>query len=129
MDTSERQIRKIVVERMDRCSICHRSYEVTDIEVLSRKPDVWMMMVQCPDCHARNFVAAVIGNADTEDAEDTLRHYATLHETGFEHVPEQADTEPWQPPVDIDDVLEMHQFLDSFDGDFKRLFTNRSDST
>lgn len=129
MDTSERQIRRIVVERMDRCSICHRSYEVTDIEVLSRKPDVWMMMVQCPDCHARNFVAAVIGNADTEGAEDALRHYATLHESGLDVVAESRDEGPSQPVVDIDDLLAMHEFLESFDGDFKQLFANRPESS
>jgi hypothetical protein len=123
MDTSERQIRRIVVERMDRCSVCHRSYEVTDIEVLSRKPDVWMMMVQCPDCHARNFVAAVIGNADAEGAADTLQHYATVHESTIAFTDEGPSIEAMNAPqVDIDDILAMHDFLESFDGDFKRLF-------
>jgi hypothetical protein len=27
------------------------------------------------------------------------------------------------PPISADDILDMHEFLDSFDGDFKDLFS------
>jgi hypothetical protein len=33
----------------------------------------------------------------------------------------ELDGEPGEA-VDIDDVLEMHEFLQDFDGDFQRLF-------
>jgi hypothetical protein len=120
MDTSEKQIKRIVLDRMERCSVCHRDFEPDDVHVLSRKSDMWMLMVSCSECHSRNFVAAVIGDGDAEEAQLALRRL------GEEHVRSQFAIEPEvdEPgePVTIDDLLDMHQFLQSFDGDFKALF-------
>ncbi len=121
MDTSERQIKRIVLERMDRCSVCHRAFEPDDIHVISRKPDVWMMVVQCLDCHARNFVAALVGDGDPTAAQMALRQLSA------EQRGDLIDLEPEAAkpgtPVGVDDVVEMHEFLDTFDGNFKSLFS------
>ena len=123
MDTSETQIKRIVLDRMERCSVCHRGFEPDDVHVLSRKADMWMLMVSCGECHARNFVAAVIGDGDAEEAQLALRRL------GEEHVRSRLDIEPESEaagePVSVDDVLEVHEFLQGFDGDFQRLFSGR----
>ena len=126
MDTSDRQIKRIVLTRMDRCGVCHRAFVPDDIQVLSRKPDMWMMLVECADCRARNFVAAVLNDGDPAEAQLALRRLS-----------EGAGREPDQPPipseappsgrtVDAHDVLDMHEFLATFDGDFRRLFAAKS---
>ena len=125
MDTSEKQIKRIVLDRMERCSVCHRGFEPDDVHVLSRKADMWMLMVACSECHARNFVAAVIGDGDAEEAQLALRRL------GEEHVQHRPDIEPEaepsddSEPVSVDDWLEMHEFLEEFDGDFQALFRGR----
>jgi hypothetical protein len=124
MDTSEKQIKRIVLDRMERCSICHRGFEPDDVHVLSRKSDMWMLMVSCGECQARNFVAAVIGDGDAEEAQLALRRL------GEEHVRTRTEIEPEDEglsgePVSVDDVIEVHQFLEGFDGDFKALFRDR----
>ncbi len=120
MDTSERQIKRIVLERMDRCSVCHRSFEPDDIQVLSRKPDVWMMVVQCVDCQARNYVAALIGDGDPAAARTALRQLsAEQRDQVSQFEPKAASV---GPPVGVNDVVEMHEFLKGFDGNFKALF-------
>ena len=121
MDTSEKQIKRIVLDRMERCSVCHRGFEPDDVHVLSRKSDMWMLMVSCGECQARNFVAAVIGDGDAEEAQLALRRL------GEEHVRSRTGIEPEDEgvpgePVSVDDVIEIHQFLQGFDGDFKALF-------
>ena len=121
MDTSEKQIKRIVLDRMERCSVCHRGFEPDDVHVLSRKSDMWMLMVSCGECQARNFVAAVIGDGDAEEAQLALRRL------GEEHVRTRSNIEPEDEgvpgePVSVDDVIEIHQFLQGFDGDFKGLF-------
>jgi hypothetical protein len=124
MDTSEKQIKRIVLDRMERCSVCHRGFEPDDVHVLSRKADMWMLMVSCGECHARNFVAAVIGDGDAEEAQLALRRLGEEHvRTGVETEAEERD-DPGEP-VSIDDVLEIHSFLEGFDGDFKELFLAR----
>jgi hypothetical protein len=129
MDTSDSQIRRIVVERMDRCTVCHRRFVEDDVEVVSRKSDVWLMIVQCKDCHSRSF-AAVVGDTsapiDTESLfgfradgsiEITFEMDADFHDV-------ELETGDDVDPVNVDDLLEMHDFLDSFDGDFKTLFAD-----
>jgi hypothetical protein len=124
MDTSEKQIKRIVLDRMERCGVCHRGFEPDDVHVLSRKSDMWMLMVSCSECHARNFVAAVIGDGDAEEAQLALRRL------GEEHVRSHSDldlesNEDLGDPVSVDDVLGIHEFLQDFDGDFQALFRHQ----
>jgi hypothetical protein len=123
MDTSERQIKRIVLERMDRCSVCHRSFQPDDVHVLSRNADVWMMVVQCVDCHARNFVAALIGDTDPAAARMALRQLSA--EQGVHDVENVEDASSTSDPVRAEDVVDMHEFLQTFDGDFQSLFSGR----
>ncbi len=121
LDKSENQIRRIVVERMDRCSVCHRSFIEDDVEVVSRKEDMWMMVVQCKDCHARSFVAAIVGDG----SDSALSNYIDLATSNqpFDDIgdADQQITGSDADPVSVDDVLSMHEFLDGFDGDFRGL--------
>lgn len=128
MEPPEQQILRVVIENMDRCGVCHRLFEESDVEVISRRDDVWVMVVRCEDCHARSFVAAQIGTSSLE-IEDHLFELASeglLHDDSFpgQSLPMFETTEPEidREPVDADDVDEMQEFLRDFNGDFKNLF-------
>jgi len=123
MDT-DKQIKQIVLARMERCSVCHRGFEPDDVHVLSRKSDMWMLMVSCGECQARNFVAAVIGDGDAEEAQLALRRLGEEHIRTSREIEDEDPGEP-QDPVSIDDVLEIHEYLQGFDGDFQALFRGR----
>jgi hypothetical protein len=120
MDTSEKQIKRIVLNRMERCGVCHHVFAPEDIQVLSRRADMWMMVVSCTECHARNFVAAVLGDGDPSEAQLALRRLSRQHSDRPLEPLESIDADP--PPITIDDVLDMHEYLRGFDGDFQRLF-------
>ncbi len=122
MDTSEVQIKRIVLNRMERCGVCHRVFVADDIHVLSRKPDMWMMVVECAECRARNFVAAVLNDGDPSEAQLALRR---LSEAAVRGTSPSGPEVPFQPPVTADDVLDVHEFLRDFDGDFRQLFQSR----
>ncbi|MGH2533985.1 MAG: hypothetical protein ACRDJW_17000 [Thermomicrobiales bacterium] len=122
MDTSERQIKRIVLDRMDRCSVCHREYGPDDVHVLAKKPDMWMMVVRCTECHARSFVAAVLNDGDPDEARLALRQLTT--EASSEVFHEAATEAVTGPPVSAIDVLNIHEFLEEFDGDFRSLFAS-----
>ncbi|MGH2561771.1 MAG: hypothetical protein ACRDJH_22115 [Thermomicrobiales bacterium] len=111
-----------MLDRMDRCSVCHREYGPDDVHVLSKKPDMWMMVVQCTDCHARSFVAAVLNDGDPDEARLALRQLTT--ETSSEMFDEAPAEVSKGPPVSAIDVLDMHEFLVGFDGDFQALFSS-----
>lgn len=122
---SEVQIKQIVLKRMGRCVVCHRDFDHDDIQVISRKPDIWTMLVECSDCHARNFVAAVMNDGDPEEAQLALRRL-TEETISVSSLGQENRIEPEGPQtgerVTAGDVVDMHQFLEEFDGDFSRLF-------
>ena len=121
-DTSEKQIKRIVLNRMERCSVCHREFGSDDIQVVSRRADMWMMVVTCTECHSRNFVAAVLGDGDPDEAQLALRKLSEGGSVGIAS-PELGEADGiGGDPVSLDDVIDMHEFLAGFDGDFTRLF-------
>lgn len=123
---AEGRIKNIILRRMSRCVVCHREFTPDDIAVVSHDHDIWTMVVECEDCHARNFVAAVLNDADAEEArgaierltKDAIDTFATRRgrPTGGD------DHHDAGPVVDSSDVIDMHEFLDTFDGDFRALF-------
>jgi hypothetical protein len=119
MDTSDKQIKRIILNRMERCGVCHHLFEPEDIHVISRRPDMWMMVVECDECHSRNFVAAVLNDGDPSEAQLALRRLSEGSDR------EGLDADPVDSPapaVTTADLLDMHEFLRGFDGDFRRLF-------
>ncbi len=129
MEIPEGHIKKLVVRRLDRCRVCHRHYQAGDVNVISRQDEMWMMSVECPDCHARNFVAAVLNEGDPAQAEVALRRLTELNErlqpiASIERVEDAAELERFEPSalVDAADVVDMHEFLEEFDGDFVAMF-------
>jgi hypothetical protein len=120
MEPSEGQIKRIVLKRMGRCRVCHRAYSDEDVSIVSRKPDMWMMVVECDDCHAKNFVAAVLNEGDPTQAELALRRLSG--ESDAIEVEAEPETPVSSEPVTAADVIDMHRFLETFDGDFSRHF-------
>ena len=129
---SEIRIKDIVLKRMERCIVCHHHFQPDDITVISRERDMWTMLVECTDCHARNFVAAVLNDGDPEEAQLALRRLserASREIVPGEHIEVEdvdfsAPAEGSAEPVTASDVVDMYQFLESFDGDFKALFSS-----
>jgi hypothetical protein len=124
--TPEGHVKQVVLDRLPRCAVCHSPYDEDDINVVSSKRDVWMMVVECEVCHARNFVAAVLKDGDPDQAKVALQKMSEDVRNGMDPVAEPdvdpADTLVAGPPVSAGDVADMHAFLDGFDGDFRSLF-------
>ena len=92
-----------------KCSICGRHYEPAHIKVLKHREDLWFLSVFCPACKSQGLVAAVIREDRapeivTELTDDEISKFAA------------------SPSLESDDVLEMHEFLKDFGGDFLSLF-------
>jgi hypothetical protein len=83
------------------------------------------MLVECTDCHSRNFVAAVLNDGDPKEAQLALRRLSeqAIKEIKEPEVPAIVSEAPETGErVDAGDVIDMHDFLAEFDGDFKKLF-------
>jgi DNA-directed RNA polymerase subunit RPC12/RpoP len=119
-------MKRIVLDRMERCSVCHRHFSTDDVHIINRQPDMWTMLVECTDCHSRNFVAALMNDGDPGEARLALRRLSDTVVREISPDPAEeldpADTLPAGDPIDAADVVDMHSFLGDFDGDFKQLF-------
>lgn len=122
------QIKHMVLQQLNRCVVCHREYEVSDISSVQRKPGVWTLMVECEQCRSRNYIAAVTQDGNPEEAMFEVRSLteramqdSTNHTTDGEETV-GSETPAASEPVSAVDILEMHDFLKDFDGDFERLF-------
>ena len=91
-----------------KCAVCQSHYEPGDIHIIDHRDEFWVMSVICGQCHTRGLILASI-----KEAEDS--------ESIAELTPEEWNRFREMSQVDADDVLDMHEFLRDFDGDFVSL--------
>ena len=102
----ERLIKRLMTSI--KCEYCGQKYELRNVDILGHKEGLWVLRVSCSNCHTQYIMAAVV----KEDKRP-------------ETVAELTETEPgefYDIMVEVDDVLDMHNFLKDFDGDFSGLF-------
>jgi len=92
-----------------KCGACGQHYEEDNIEIIEHSEELWFLRVFCSSCHVKCLVAAIIREDDkaeviTDLTEAELDRFKDLD------------------GVRADDVLDMHNYLKDFDGDFPRLF-------
>ena len=93
-----------------KCSACGQHYEVDNVQILGHQEDLWFLSVSCSVCHTQGLVAAVIKEEHRKPEMITDLTAAELIK--FRKVNR----------VTGDDILDMHSFLEGFDGDFSGLF-------
>lgn len=111
----EERIKRLMLAAVSRCSACHRSYTLDDFAVLGHREHLWMVTVICAGCHHQGFVTAVIQGRPTPRPKITPPLLPELS-------PAERARFATATPVATDDLLDLHLFLDEFDGDFASLF-------
>ena len=91
-----------------RCSNCRHRFARDRFSVVAKHEKLWVVSARCSSCHMAQMFWV------------SLRH-------GIQLAPEEltsAERERLEalPALNSDDVLEMHEFLNEFDGDFRSLF-------
>ena len=103
----ERLLKKLMTSV--KCESCGQQYEVYNIDVLGHREDLWFLRVLCSGCHTQCLVAAIVKEGDMTEAITDLTR-AELDESG-------------DNVIESNDLVDMHNFLKEFDGDFSRLFS------
>ena len=106
----ERLIKRLMASI--KCGNCGQCYEVGNINVLGHQEDLWFLWAICSACQTQYLVAAVnkegrLPEIITDLTEAELDRFKDLDR------------------IRVDDVLDMHNFLKDFDGDFPRHFRQR----
>ena len=92
-----------------KCDVCQQRYEPDNVTVLGHQEDLWFLKVFCSACHNQSLVAVVIKEGKAPEVVTDLT---------------EAELDKFKNAVGLtaDEVLDMHNFLKDFDGDFSRLF-------
>ena len=105
----EKLIKKLITSL--KCNSCDRNYEEDSIDIIEHSKELWFLRVFCPSCRTKSLVTAIIKKDEMPEAVTDL----TEAELGrFKNM----------EAVRVDDVLDMHNFLKDFNGDFLCLFHN-----
>ena len=92
------------------CGVCGQKYDVSNIKILDQEDGLWVLSVYCSSCGTQGLIAAVVQEGNITEVITDLTE-AERERFGDSEV------------VGVDDVLEMHNFLKEFDGDFTSLFS------
>jgi hypothetical protein len=93
-----------------RCKHCGQPYEPANTELLGHQGSLWVFSVHCGSCNSRSLAFANVRQGGAPETET--------------HPVEEFKNEP-SAPISMYDVLEMHVFLEDFDGDFASIICDR----
>ena len=105
------------------CSECSKKYLYDDIEVLSTYMEQALIVLNC--FHCKNefiFHVSIMERKNkkgiTKEIEITKQNSINVTEQELQQYRSGGLSQ-----ISSNDVINIHQFLDNFDGDFKKLFT------
>ena len=90
------------------CAICGHHFGKSDFQVVGRRGNVWAMRVDCRECRTRALLFAVVSEGATQTA------YTDL-------TPEDWERFKDSPPISTNDVVEVHEYMQRYDGDFSEI--------
>jgi ribosomal protein S27E len=92
------------------CDICGKYYNIDNVSILGHEEKLWFLRVSCSACNNQYLVAAMI-------KEDNPT------ETHIDPFEQEADRYSNEDVPTADEILDMHNFLKNFNGDFAQLFS------
>jgi len=95
-----------------KCSVSGHCYGVDNIDVLDHREDLWFLRAVCSACHAQCLVAAVVKEGEVPEV---ITDLTEAEVDRFKNVDR----------LTANDVLDMHNFLKEFNGDFSRFFSRK----
>jgi hypothetical protein len=90
------------------CPVCGRSLKGCDVQVLSHEDERFHLQVTCAQCQVTFIVVLAIAGGAVDEIESIA--------------PEQAPQQvPAAEPISVDEILDLHVYLKSFQGTLKEL--------
>lgn len=95
-----------------RCAVCGQHYHLHELKVVGHLDAMWYLNVHCVSCGSRGMMAVVFGESG---------EHPEITDLSSNEQRQFLDA----PAVGEDDILEVHDFLKGFDGDFGELFVQK----
>ena len=100
--------------RFYNCPVCGRSLKGCDIQVLSHEHERFHLQVTCAQCQVTFIVVLAIAGGAVEEVESV--------EAATEATASRAESAVQElDPISVDEILDVHLYLKSFQGTLKDL--------
>ena len=104
----EESLIKKVIASME-CKVCRQFYNADNIDVIGHEGELWFLRVSCSACRVQHLIAAVIKE---DKAPVVITDLTEVELDKFRNV----------GVLTADEMLDIHNFLKDFEGDFSQLF-------
>jgi hypothetical protein len=94
-----------------RCQNCNRRFDRDRFGVVARHEKLWVVSAKCTKCHSQQMFWVSL----KDGVQPAPNEVTPLERRRLEALPQ----------LSYDDVLDMHEFLSRFDGDFRNLFARK----
>jgi hypothetical protein len=94
------------------CAACGQAYGLGRIQLIAQREELFFVDLACEHCGSQ--AVAIVTIQPDGDRTD-------LQAGEWVRVADAGDAAPEGPPIDVDDVLDAHQLLDTFRGDAHQL--------
>lgn len=108
MDPSIEQLIRYLVAHL-KCAACQHTYNPEDLDIIDQGSSLLVLLMTCQHCQAQGLIVALVQEQKPEPQRATQER-------------ERSEVQP----ITADDVLEIHRFLESFDGDCVSLLRDSS---
>lgn len=114
------------IQTMIRCPNCGNSYKKENIHFLGQLGQAVLVQLSCYACKMPVMATIVVsGSVSDMPTIKEIEQYSNKLPKIFSEankIENKDKEEKIDKPVSSDDVLELHEFLENFDGDFENLF-------
>lgn len=93
-----------------KCGVCGQKYQVSDVKIVNHEDDLWFLSASCKSCNTNGLIVAVIEKSKISELVSDL-------------VTSEFDKFSKYEAINVNDVVDMHNFLKEFNGDFVALFS------
>ncbi len=91
-----------------KCAVCGHHFGTSDIRVIGHREQVWAMQINCRECRTQALLLAMVDGKMAHPIQTDL-------------APDEWSRFQDQPPISVDDVIAMHQHMQTYDGDFSEI--------
>ncbi len=108
-----KEIRNIVnhLIKTSKCKDCKKTFKQEDINILATTKTEGLFEIKCPKCNTITIINVIL-NSNKPEEDDVNIKYSPYNRT--------------HRKISYNEVLDIKNFLNNFDGNFKKIFTKKS---
>ncbi len=102
------------IKSLMRCPSCGASYRASSIQLLEEMDVACLIHLECSQC-GMPVLATIIAKTEKIDQSRFITNF------GEQEINLPKEEKVSSSSIDVDDVINMHEFLKNFDGDFESI--------